>query len=139
MSVEQNKQTLLRVIDEVWNKGDYSGVSEHIAPGYVYHSPFGEFKGPEGFKQFVSITRNAFPDIWMKSDNMVGEGDTVAAVLSWGGTFRGKFGDIEPTGKGVKMTAAYFFRFENGKEIDALPFSDTASLYQQMGIKPPVV
>jgi predicted ester cyclase len=114
-----------------------SKIAEHIAPEYVYHSPFGEYKGPEGFKQFVLTIRNAFPDIQMKIDDMVGEGDTLAVRLSWNGTFKGKFGAFEPTGKKVSMTAAYFYRFKNGKEIEALAYTDTLSFFQQLGVKPP--
>ena len=137
MSVEHNKATVHRVIEEVWNKANMSVLPELIAPSYVFHSPFGEFKGPEGLSQFVATTRSAFPDINMKVDDIVAEGDKVAARLTWSGTFTGKFGDIEPTGKPVSMTAAYFFRFENGKEVEASPFSDMLSLYQQMGVKSP--
>ena len=137
MSVEENKAIIRRAAEEVWNKGDMSVVPELIAPDYVYHSPFGEFKGPEGCKQFVTMTRNAFPDIHMTIDDMVGEGDKVAVRLSWRGTFKGKFGDLEPTGKQVNMTSAYFYRFAGGKEVEALPYSDSLALYQQLGVSPP--
>ncbi len=137
MSVEENKATLRRVVEEIFNKGNMSVVPELIGTGYVYHSPFGEFKGPEGFTQFVNMTRNAFPDIHMTLDDMVGEGDKLAVRLSWRGTFKGKFGDIEPTGKPVNMSAAYFYRFEGGKEVDAMPYADMLSMYQQMGVSIP--
>ena len=101
------------------------------------NSPFGEFKGTEGFTQFVGMTRNAFPDIHMTIDDMIGEGEKLAVRLAWTGTFKGKFGDMEPTGKQVNMTAAYFYRFESGKEVEATPYTDMLSLYQQMGIPIP--
>jgi len=137
MSVEANKATLRRVAEEVFNKGDLSVIAELIAPNYVYHSPFGEFKGPDGFTQFVAMTRNAFPDVDMKIDKMVAEGDKLAALLTFRGTFKGKFGDAEPTGKQINMTMAYFYRFEGGKEVEATPFSDMLTFYQQLGIPIP--
>jgi len=137
MTIEQNKNVIRRVVEEVFNKGDMSIAPEFIASNYVYHSPYGEFKGPEGFIQFVGMTLNAFSDFHMTIDDMIGEGEKLAALVSWTGTFMGKFGDMEPTGKQVSMTAAYFYRFENGKEVDVLPFTDTLSLYQQLGVSPP--
>ena len=115
MSVEENKAVIRRVAEEVFNKGDMSVVPELIAPDYVYHSPFGGFKGPEGFTQFIGMTRNALPDIHMTIDDMIGEGEKLAVRLSFTGTFKGKFGDMEPTGKQINMKSAYFYRFENGK------------------------
>ena len=45
MSVEQNKATLRRMYDEVWNKGNISVVAELASPDYH----FGDYKGPEGW------------------------------------------------------------------------------------------
>ena len=137
MSVEGNKATIRRAVEEAWNKGNLAVADELIAPDYVYHGPLGEFKGPEGFKQSVTMTRTALPDFHMKIDDMVGEGDTLAVRVTWRGTFKGKFGDIEPTGKQISMTSAYFYRFEGGKEVEALPFMDMLAFYQQLGISPP--
>ena len=138
MSVEQNKATLRRIVEEVFNKGDMSVVPELISPEYSYHNPMGmEFKGPDGFVQFVQMERNVFPDIHVTIDDMIGEGDKLAARLSFTGTFKGKFGDFEPTGNKVSHTAAYFYRYADGKEVEALPFTDMLPMYQQMGISPP--
>jgi len=137
MSEEGNKATIRRVFEEVFNKGNLAIIPELISPDYIYHSPFGDFKGVEGFKQFVTMTRQAFPDVKMKIDDMLAEGDKLAVRLSWGGTFKGKFGDIEPTGHNINMTAAYFYRYKNGKEVEAIPFTDMLSLYQQMGVTLP--
>jgi steroid delta-isomerase-like uncharacterized protein len=138
VSVEQNKAALKRIIEEVWNKGDMSAVADLIAPSYVYHSPMGmDFRGPDGFKQFVSMTRGAFPDVRMRIDDMVAEGDKVAAQIWWAGTFKGNLGPMEPTGKLFNMTSAYFFRFENGKEEEAVAFTDMLEFYQKLGVKPP--
>jgi steroid delta-isomerase-like uncharacterized protein len=138
MSVEgDNKTCIRRIVEEVFNKGDLSVAPELIAPDYVFQSPLGEFKGPEGFKQFIIMTRNAIPDIHMTIDDMVAEGDKVAARVSWRGTFKGKFGDIEPTGKQISMTAACFYRMEGGKEVEVCEYADMLSLFRQLGVSPP--
>lgn len=136
MSTEENKATLRRHV-EVFNTGDLSIVDELIAPNYVLHYSGNEYKGPEGFKQIVTGARNAFPDLHYTIDDMVAEGDWVAVRYTMTGTFTGEMGGIAPTGKHVTVPEAIFYRFEGGKEVEALPFSDQLSFYQQLGVSPP--
>ena len=137
MSIEKNKATIRRHVEEVFNKGKLAVADEIISPDYIYHGPVGEFKGPEGFKQMVTIARQAFPDIHFVIDDVVAEGDKVAVRYTLTGTFKGEFMGIAPTGKKIKETSAYFYRFKDGKEVEALPFTDMLSFYQQLGVKPP--
>lgn len=137
MSIEPNKAVIRRHVEEVFNKGKLEVADEIISPDYVYHGPAGEFKGPDGFKQMVAGTRTAFPDTHFTIDDMVGEGDTLAVRYTWTATFKGEFMGMAPTGKKIKITSAYFYHFKDGKEVEALPFTDMLSFYQQLGIKPP--
>ena len=94
-------------------------------------------KGQEGWKQIVNIFRTAFPDLHYSVDEIIGEGDTIAAILTQTGRFLGKYGDIEPTGNSVNHTAVFISRFAHGKCIETMVFSDSAVYYQQLGISPP--
>jgi predicted ester cyclase len=138
MSVEQNKANLSRIVEEVFNKGNMSVIPQLIAPSWSYNNMGQEFKGPEGFKQFASDFRTAFPDAQMTVDEMVGEGDKLAARIAIRGTFKGKLGDIKPTGKRFDVKFAYFYSYKDGKET-AVPieFIDNLDFYQQLGIQPP--
>ena len=139
MSVEENKATLRsQHVEELFNKGNLSVADEIISADYVCHHPSGiEFKGPEGVKQLVAMARNAFPDLHFTIDDMVAEGDKVAVRYTYTGTHKGEYMGIAPTGKQVTMTAANFYRFEGGKEVEDLPYSDSLALYQQLGVSPP--
>jgi steroid delta-isomerase-like uncharacterized protein len=137
MSVEQNKATLLNKHLEMFNEGNLSIADEIISPNYVYQSPAGELKGPEGMKQMVQTFRTAFPDGTFTIDDMVGEGDQVAVRYTLTGTLKGEYYGIPPTGKQVNITAGFFYKFENGKEVEALSFMDSLSFYQQLGIPIP--
>ena len=74
MSVEQNKATLRRMYEEVYNKGDLSLAPQLIAADYH----FGDLKGPDGWKQAVTNWRSAFPDVHFTVDHAVGEEDWIA-------------------------------------------------------------
>jgi steroid delta-isomerase-like uncharacterized protein len=137
MSTSKNKAVIRRHVEEVFNKGKLAVADEIISPDYVYHGPVGEFKGPEGFKQMVAGGLKAFPDLHYTIDDMVAEGDTVAVRYTMTGTFKGELMGIPPTGKRVNMTEAFFYRFKNGKEVEALPFSDMITFYRQLGIPIP--
>jgi predicted ester cyclase len=138
MSTEKNKANIRRHVEEVWNKGNLAIIPELLAPNYVAHPLTGdEVKGTDGFKQMVVTSRTAMPDLRYTIDSMVAEGDVVAVRYTATGTFTGKYGDIKPTGKKMKRTDAIFHRFEGGKQVEAWTFSDTLSLYQQLGIPVP--
>ena len=133
MSAEQNKATLKRMYEEVYNKGNLSLAPELVAPGYH----FGELRGPDGWKQAVASWRTAFPDIHFTVEDAVGEGDWIAYRLSIEGTFKGRWRNIEPTGKKVKGTLAFFSQDRGRQLLTSFAFADQLAMYQQMGVAPP--
>ena len=138
MSTEENKAVLRRNL-EALNKGDLAIADETIHTNYVYHGSGGqEFKGPEGFKQFVTMLRTAFPDLHLTVEDMVAEGDKVAHRLTLRGTHKGDFMGMAPTGKQVTTTAITISRFVGGKEVEAWSNLDQLGMMQQMGVAPPM-
>jgi predicted ester cyclase len=138
MALEDHKAKFRRVVEEAWNKGNTAVLNEVIAPQYVYHTPSGDFKGPEGLAQAVKMYRTAFPDIHLTIDEIVAEGDRLAARFTLTGTFTGELMGIAPTGKRCTMTGALFNRYVDGKEVEAASFFYQLSMFQQLGIKPPM-
>lgn len=125
-----------RIYEEVFNKGNLEIIPELIDENFVFNSPVAQYNGQDGFKRMVAMTRIAFPDIQMKVEDMVAEGDKLAVRLSFRGTFKGTFGDYAPTGKQINLTAAYFYRFKDGKEAEVTPV-DPLALFRQLGIPIP--
>jgi len=137
MSVEQNKANERRFIEEVINKGNIEKMPEFIAANYIYHLPGNELKGTEGLKQILSIYKVALPDLQYKIENMVGEGDLLAVFCTVSGTLKGAFMGTPPTNKRMVLPAALLTRWEGGKEVEAWPYSDSLSMYRQLGIPLP--
>lgn len=139
MSADQNKAAVRRAYEEVLNKGNLGVVNELFAPNYVLHAPGGvELKGPEGFRQYVTMFRTAFPDTHVTAENMVAEGEYVAHRFSFTGTHRGDFGGVAPTGKRVISTSNVLSRFAGGKVAEDWHEFDTLGFYQQLGVIPPM-
>jgi len=138
MSTSKNKANVRRLIEEAYVKNNFSVLSELLAPDYVYHDATGGIKGPEGMKQSVMVYRKAFPDMHVKLGQLVAESDMVAGPITYGGTFKGELMGIAPTGKKFEISALVLSRHgKDGRQVEAWPFMDMLSFYQQLGIKPP--
>jgi steroid delta-isomerase-like uncharacterized protein len=139
MSTEENKAKQRRVWEDAFNKGDLSVANETIATNYVYHGPMGmEYKGPEGFKQVVTMFRTAFPDLHITVEDMVAEGDKVVSYYTMTGTHKGELMGIAPTDKKVKFSGIVIVRWVGGKEVEARGVGDMLSMMQQLGVIPPM-
>jgi steroid delta-isomerase-like uncharacterized protein len=133
----KNKENIRRHVDEVWNKGNLAIIPELIHDNFSF-SAFGqEFKGAEGFKQMINMARTAFPDLHYTIDEMIAEGDTVAVRYTFTGTMKGELMGMKPTGKKLTMTSAIFHHFAGGKHVGAHSYSDSLTMYQQLGIPIP--
>lgn len=139
MSVEENKNSCYRCFEEVWNKGDLAVIPEVISPDYTGYSPGGTMKGLDSFVQMVKNQRAAMPDMHWTIDEIYGDGDTLAVRLTTTGTFTGKMGDIEPTGKQANIPLVLINRYKDGKCYESTSFSDRITQYQQLGIPMPQV
>jgi predicted ester cyclase len=138
MSTEENKAIIRRHWEEVVSKGNMSVADENMATNYIYHGSGGqEFKGPEGFKQLITMFRTAFPDLRATVEDMVAVGDEVAHRVTMRGTHKGEFMGIAPTGKQVAIAAIVISRFAGGKEVEAWANLDQLGVMQQLGVAPP--
>ena len=139
MSIEEeNKEVVRRFAEEVLQKHNLSVIDEIISEDYVLHGPGGqEIKGPAGFKQLAAISLTGFSDGRFTIDDMVAERDTVAVRYTRTGTHDGEYHGIAPTGKQIKVPVAFFYRLADGKIIDAVGYSDSLILLQQLGATPP--
>jgi steroid delta-isomerase-like uncharacterized protein len=134
MSTEENKAVVRRAIDEVVNKGDLAIADEILSSNYIYHFPTHDIKGPEGFKEFISTMRTAFPDLHVTIEDLIAEGDTVAACFTMRGTFKGELMGMAPTGRQLTFPEVVIIRFENGKEVEATAYANMLSFNEQLGI-----
>ena len=135
---ELNKILVRRAYEEVIGRGQLQVVDELAASNYVLHDPDRpeDIHGAEGLKQYVQFVRSAFPDVQIRVDDMVAEGDMVAARWSAAGTHRGEFNGIPPTGRRANVSGMTIFRFEHGKLAEEWQIGDNLGLLQQLGVLP---
>jgi steroid delta-isomerase-like uncharacterized protein len=135
---EQNKTSVRRLFEEVWNKGLVPVADELFAPTYTHHdsSTLDVGRGPEGEKKRVTLYRNAFPDIRFTIEDIIAEGETVVARWTCRGTHKGDLNGIAPTGKQFNITGVSIARFTNSKMFEGFVNWDALGLMQQLGVVP---
>ena len=137
MQTEQNKATFLRYADEVFRAGNIDAVDAYIAPDFISHNlPPGQAQGPEGIKNALRGLHSAFPDLEATLDDLLAEGDKVAARYTVRGIHAGTFLGIAGTGKRVTVAAIGIYRFAEGQFVESWVQMDTLGLLQQLGVVP---
>ena len=137
MSAENNKAVVRRVFEEVINKGNLNVADELIFSDYDYRSPGSpESRGPEGFKQLITMYRTAFPDLHLDVDELIAEGDTVVARWTGRGTHQAELMGIAPTGKQVTVSGVVITHFRGDKAAEDWELIDTLGMLQQLGAVP---
>jgi ketosteroid isomerase-like protein len=72
-----------RIIDAI-SRGDADSLDELVAPDVVDHNPIpDQAPGLDGVKQWLAAARTAFPDLRGTVEDVVVEGDRLAARVTW--------------------------------------------------------
>ena len=137
MPTKDNKAKDQRIIEEVFNKGDMSVIPDLVAPSCVVHMAGAEYKGQEGFREFATLWRTAFPDLRLTTEDRIAEGNRVVNRWTARGTHKGNLMGIPATGKKTTNTGIMFSRWARGKAVEAWGEANMLGLMQQLGVVPP--
>ena len=137
MTVETNKAVMHRFTEFI-NTASEKLAAELISPSAQFHVPFQPepLKGPGGYLTVIGIMRSAFPDISWTLEEMIAEGDKIAARFTMRGTHKGPFFGVPPTGKKIEVGAMNFYRLSNGQFVEEHGQPDLLRLMQQIGAIP---
>lgn len=139
MSAEENKAIVRRLFEELWNQGKLDVADEIFATDYIFHEPVaGEVRGPEGFKQFVSMYRIAFPDLQFRIEDQIAEGDKIVTRWTATGTHKGELMGISPTSVQVTVTGIGIAHTDGDKIVEFWDNYDALGMLQQLGVVPPL-
>ena len=142
MSQQDNIKTQ-QAFGEAVNSGNLNAIRDLVAPNAVDHDPAPDQGngpdqgiGPEGFIQFFTMLRTAFPDLKIAVDHLVADDDNVAFAYTLTGTHSGDFLGVPATGKTISARGMQITRFENGKQVERWGSSDQLGILQQIGAAP---
>jgi steroid delta-isomerase-like uncharacterized protein len=106
MSNKQNVEIAQLFFDEVFNKGNLDVVDQIFAPEYIGYSSAtlgGPIEGQEGIKRFVTMYREAFPDIHFEFEDVITTPAQVCVRWTTTGTHEGNLKDITATGRRIEV------------------------------------
>lgn len=134
MSTADNKAVYQGFITEVFNNRQLDRVEEFVAPDAVFHNaPPGLPPGAAGVKILFAAFQATFPDMIETLDQVIVEGDTVAARSTLRGTHQGEFMGLPATEKAVTISGFDMVRVADGKIVEHWGMVDMFSLMQQLG------
>jgi steroid delta-isomerase-like uncharacterized protein len=137
LTAEANKVVMHRFTEFI-NTASEKLAHELISPGAVFHVPgqLEPMRGPAGYLAIIGMMRSGFPDIQWTLDEMVAEGDKVAARFTMRGTHTGSFFGVPATGKSIAVQAMNFYRLTDGRFVEERGQPDMLGLLKQIGAMP---
>jgi steroid delta-isomerase-like uncharacterized protein len=137
MTAETNKIVMSRFLEFI-NTASESLAQELISPDAIFHVPGSPqpMRGPAGYLAIIGMMRGGFPDIQWTVEEMVAEGDKVAARFTMRGTHQGTFFGVPPTGKKIAVQVMNIYRLSGGQFVEEHGQPDMLGLLQQIGAVP---
>jgi predicted ester cyclase len=133
---DRNKEIARRFREDLWNTGDLAIADEIIAPDCLIHArvPLAtDFaRGPDALRQLVLFYHLAFSDIRMSVDQLIAEGDVIAARWTGRGIHSGELLGL-PAARGETVTSGIdFLRVAAGQIVEGWVAWDILSLVEQL-------
>ncbi|NJB85918.1 steroid delta-isomerase-like uncharacterized protein [Lewinella marina] len=119
---------------EAVNTGQLEKIRDLVAQDVKDHDPAPmQGPGPQGFIDFFSMMRRAFPDLHIEVEHVVTDADNVSFAYTVSGTHQGEFMGLAPTGKQFSARGVQIGRFEDGKLKERWGSSDELGILKQLG------
>ncbi len=120
------------------NDGDIAGFGDLMAEDFAEHGGAPGYPDTKaGTLDFFRALAVAFPDMRMKVEDLIAEGDKTVARVAVTGTHEGEFMGIPATGKHVDIQLIDIMRFDHaGLVVDHWGVGDMLTLMQQLGVVP---
>ncbi len=113
---EQNKELVRELVESVYGR-ELARLDEFVAETYVDHSRWGD---REGLRRMLAQFKTAYPDIEFVVEDIVAEGNRVAARIR--ATYNG---NKKRRHREKTMRATAIFRIDEGKVVEHWGHSDS--------------
>lgn len=136
--VERNKVVVREFVDAI-NAQDWERIDQLVTPGFVRHSDAaGEpgIRSRDDLKAFLQGELAAFPDGHEALEDLIADGDRVAARHRFTGTQRGPLGPHAPSGRRLEARYLAIYRLHNGRIEEAWAEWDNLGALAQLGHLP---
>ncbi|MCC6299217.1 MAG: ester cyclase [Anaerolineales bacterium] len=128
---EQNKALIRRFYAELVNERKLELADEMILDDVDDHAARGV--GLANFKTLYAAMLRIFPDIEAKVEDLIAEGDQVAARVEFTATQAGSFRGFPPVNRKVTFSGVDIFRFKDGKIAERWAQRDFLGMLERLG------
>ena len=132
--VTSNKERVTNLINQHYNHKNMEMLDEIIHADFRAHNA-GKVvaHGKVGYKNVVQSYINAFPDLQISVEDIIGEGNMIATRQTYRGTHYGSWMNIPATGNEVVWTGISFFRLVDTLIIEEWTEYDLLGIMLQIG------
>ena len=137
MTNEELKFITRKMFDEAYNTGNLDLLDQYYASNLICHRPpYPDIEDLHSYKEWQGNFRQAFPDVKIEIVEILGDGNTVAARMTYSGTHTGILGtDIQPTGKHVSGLGCMIWHWKGDKVVEEWEYWDELGFWQQLGYR----
>ena len=130
---------LIRIGDEAIAREDDAKLRDYYAEDYLFHGPGGDLSFDELRAYFASL-RVAFSDLRLVREQIIVDGNFLAARTTFSGDFTGVFtyspiGPVDPTGQHLEWEVIGIFRYDDeGRLAEEWVQTDYRSFLTKLGV-----
>jgi len=136
--LEANKD-LVRRFTEATNAADWGALETIMAKDFTRHSAATAGPAVSSRDEFIQLQESfltGFPDQRVTVQQLIAEGDYVAARATYSGTHTGPMGEFAATEKTVESPFLAMFRIEGGRIAELWVEWDNVAILTQLGLFP---
>ena len=132
---QATNKDIVRSFVDAWNTRDFRRFDALMGAGAVLHVGGVDVPcDPAATRAIAEEWTEAFPDWRFQVEELIAEGDRVAAHLPYSGTHRGRVAGVEATGRSCTVDEIVIFRLAAGKIVEAWEVYDEAGMWRQLGL-----
>lgn len=124
-----NKEVVRRFYEQVINRRDLDAIDDLLGEDFTHD---GEARGRTGQRRAVAAFLDGFSDLEHAIEQILAEGDLVAARQTWRGTHDGEFAGVAASGRRVEFGSTAILRIRDGQIAAAWDRVDVAGLMTQL-------
>ena len=118
-----------------WRAQDAAALAADHHPQSIVVSPTGGvLEGREAIEHVYRVWMTAFPDLIFLHEDVIVDGDRVAALCRVAGTHGGEFFGVAATGRRLEIPAVFVYRLENGLIMHERRILDFTGVLVQVGV-----
>jgi predicted ester cyclase len=136
---ERNKETALADAN-AFNDHNADGVFKNVTADFVDYGDgsMPPIKGSDSAKAFIKMFMASFPDFKVENLMALADGDHVAVIGDWSGTFKKDFMGMKASNKQIKYKDVDIFTFNSeGKITEHRSIQSLDNVFRQLGASMP--